>query len=175
MADPNSKVRVSLDLVVSPVGKVKADGAGDFDLDPSFGLAPAIDYSINQYFFVGFSPQLIFGIKGDNSGGNSDSSKELDLLVRVGGNAPIADRIQLYGYLAPGYSIVMLPDSIPIDNPSGFVLGFHAGAMFDLTPNVFLNAQIGYQVGFQDVTVANTTGDFKTNFLQFGLGGGVRL
>lgn len=42
--------------------------------------------------------------------------------------------------------------------------------MFSLTPTMFLNGQVGYELGMQKVNDA----DFNSNLLQVGLGAGVR-
>jgi hypothetical protein len=170
LADQNSKVRVGLNLVPMPFGTAKltlgALGTASNDTAFAFGVMPAVDYTFTPYFFVGFEPQLTFNVKGKNASG--DAAKMLDLLLRVGGNAPVADTIELYGYLAPGYSIVMPSAG---DNATGFVLGFHGGAIFDLTPKLFLNAELGYQLGYQSIHDL----DFKLNYFQIGVGAGLRL
>ena len=169
LASPTAKLRLGLDLVPMPFGSAKAhvQGFGDLSNDTAFafGIMPTADYLLNQYFFIGFAPQLSFNIKGKDA---NEAGKMLDLLVRVGGNAPIADTVELYGYLAPGYSIVFVPNS---DNSKGFVFGFHGGAIFDLTPTAFLNAELGYQIGFQTYQ----SFDYKLSYFQIGLGGGIRL
>ena len=172
-----SALRLGITLAPMPANKVKGSVAGlsgEGDLAFAFALAPTLDYSINQFVFVGLAPQYIFNVKpkdGDNSAGS-----ELDLRLRVGGNAKIADTLMLYGYLAPGYGIVMPGgDSGGIDNPKGFVLGFAAGAMLDFTPSVFGNAELGYQVGYQKTTASGLDIDFKTNYLHIGIGLGVRI
>jgi hypothetical protein len=170
LADPNSKLRLGLNLVPMPFGKAKANisGLGEASADTAFafGIMPAADYILSPYFFVGFAPQLTFNIKGKDFTG--DAGKMLDFLVRAGGNAPVADTIELYGYLAPGYSIVIPPMG---DSSKGFVLGFHGGAILDLAPNLFVNLELGYQFGFQKVHDF----DYKLNYFQIGLGGGMRL
>src|SRR5204863_1344120 len=105
----------------------------------AFGIMPTVDYSVSPYFFIGLAPQYTFNVKGDSS--NGDAASMLDFFLRLGGNAPVADRLQLYAYLAPGYSIVMPSQG---DNSRGFTLGFHGGGMFDLTPNAFVNLELGY-------------------------------
>ena len=108
--------------------------------------------------------------------GDGDAAKELDLRARIGGIAKVADTIRVFGYAAPGYSIIMLPDEADgIDNPAGFVLGFAAGAAFDLAPSTYLSAEIGYQVGYQSTKFLNNDVDFKTNYLHLGVGLGFRL
>ena len=168
-----SPLRLSLTLAPMPAGKFKSSFAGtDVEADTAFAfaLAPTIDYSFNQFAFIGFTPQYIFNVKGKDSTG--DAAKELDLLLRLGGNAKVADTIMLFGYLAPGYGIVM-PSSG--DSAKGFVIGFAAGALFDLTPGLFATGEIGYQLGYQSVKVGDLSVDFKTNFLRIGVGLGVRL
>jgi hypothetical protein len=168
LANPNAKLRVGLNLVPMPFGTAKATlGALEASSDTAFafGIMPAVDYSFHPYFFVGFAPQFTFNVKGKDAG---DSGKMLDLLLRVGGNAPVADTVQLYGYVAPGYSIVMPPMG---DNSTGFTLGFHGGAMLDLTPTMFLNAELGYQLGYQKLHDL----DYKLNYFQIGLGAGLRF
>jgi Outer membrane protein beta-barrel domain len=127
---------------------------------------PTVDFAPHPNFFIGFGPQFTFNIKGKDSDG--DAGKMLDLLLRLGGNANVADTIQLYGYAAPGYSIVMPPQG---DNSKGFVLGFHGGAMFDLAPKFFMNAELGYQFGYQKIKEF----DYKLNYFQIGVGVGARL
>ena len=57
------------------------------------------------------------------------------------------------------------------DSAKGLVVGLHAGAMYDVASNLFLNGQLGYQLGFQKLSDV----DLKSNFLQIGLGVGMRL
>ncbi len=182
-----SVMRLSLTLAPMPMGTIKSGANGkenSTDLGFAFAIAPAFDYSINQFLFVGLAPQFILNVKPKDEMPNvkNDAWKQLDLRVRVGGNAKIADTAMLYGYLAPGYSMLMLPDSAKtagVDDPAGFILGFAAGAMYDLTPDVFLNGELGYQVGYQKVSGTfmgvKVEGDSKTNFLHVGVGLGLRL
>jgi hypothetical protein len=166
---PESKMRVGLNLVPMPIGTLKAINTS-FDAAFAFGLAAFFDYSITPNFFVGVAPQYIFNVKPKD--GMADASKELDLQLRLGGGAPVAEKIQLYGYLSPGYGIIMPSMG---NNPKGLMLGIHAGGMMDVSPTVFVAAEVGYQVGFQKVDFGGTSVDSKSNFLQIGLGGGLRL
>jgi Outer membrane protein beta-barrel domain len=169
LVDSTKKLRLGLNLVPMPFGSLKATVLGtEFSTDTAFafGVMPAIDYLFNPYFFAGFAPQFTFNVKGKNAEG--DAGKAVDLLVRLGGNAPVADTIELYGYVAPGYSIV-----IPAmgDNSTGFTLGFHGGAILELSPTMFANFEIGYQLGYQQLNGF----DYKLNYFQVGLGAGIRL
>ncbi len=169
-ARSESKMRIALDVVPMPfLGKLKASAGGiDISSDAAFafGVMPIFDYSINSNFFVGIGPMYTFNVKGKDSSG--DAAKEIDIMLRVGGGAPVADKVQVYGYLSPGYSIISPPQG---DSPKGFVVGAHAGGMMDVTPSAFVNAEVGYQMGFQSVSGV----DLKTSFLQIGLGAGMHI
>jgi hypothetical protein len=170
----DSKMRLGLNVVPMPfLGKLKASGGGFSDsTDAAFavGVMPIFDYAITPNFFIGLGPLYTFNVKGKDDTG--DASKELDIMLRVGGGAPVADKVQIYGYLAPGYSIIFPPMG---DSFKGLVVGAHAGGMMDLTSSVFVNAEVGYQMGFQKGKLLGADIDYKSNFLQIGLGGGVRL
>jgi hypothetical protein len=172
-----SRMRLGITLAPMPVGTFKVEALGvsqSADTKFAFGIVPTFDYNINEYFFAGLAPQIILNVIPKDAMGSA--GKELDLRARVGGNAKIADTIRLFGYLAPGYSIIMIPDKMSGEsNPAGFVLGFAGGAIFDLTSQLFANAEVGYQVGFQSISYMGVSADTKTNYLHIGLGIGVRL
>ncbi|HXI54620.1 MAG TPA: outer membrane beta-barrel protein [Polyangia bacterium] len=169
---PAVGLRAGLNLVPTPFGQFTGSANTPFgtvsasaDTAFAFGLCPYADYAFHPNFFVGFAPQFTFHVKAKDA---NDSGEQLDLLIRAGANAPIADTLQLYGYVAPGYSILIPPHG---DNPTGFVLGFHGGAMLALTDRAYANFELGYQFGYQSVSA----GDAKTDLFQFGLGIGTRL
>jgi hypothetical protein len=164
-----SKMRLGLTLVPAPFGSLKSNALGpevSFDSAFAFGIMPVFDYLVHPNFFVGVAPSYMLNVKAKDSTG--DSSKELDLMLRLGGGAAVAEKIGVYGYLSPGYSIVSPPMG---DSAKGLVLGFHAGGMLDVASNIFVNAEVGYQLGFQKFMGFDT----KSNFFQIGLGGGIRL
>jgi hypothetical protein len=170
-----SKMRLWLTLVPMPLGSLKGTGTSQ-DTSFAFGIMPIFDYKVHPNVFVGFSPQYTFNVKGKDDTG--DAAKQLDLMLRIGGQAPVADTIQMFGYLTPGYSIIMLPSDASgpgVSNPKGFCLGVHLGAMMDIASNAFVSAELGYQLGFQKMTVLGMDVDAKSNFLQIGLGAGMRL
>lgn len=173
----DSKMRVGLTLVPMPFGRLTTGTvfpgvavSGSADAEFAFGVLPYFDFAVTRYFFVGLAPQLTFGIKPQNVSG--DAAREFDFLVRLGGNAPVADTIQLYGYIAPGYSVVMLPH---LDDGTGLVLGFHGGAIFDLSSKLYLNGELGYQFGYQSTSILGQSVDTHTNYFHLGLGVGLRL
>ena len=173
-APSDSKMRLALNVVPMPfLGKLKVGAGGtDMSLDAAFafGIMPVFDYSIMPNFFVGFSPLYAFNVKPKDATG--DAAKELDLMVRIGGMLPAGDKLNVYGYLSPGYSMIMPSQG---DSAKGLTVGVHAGAAFDVASNIFVNGQVGYQLGFQKVSVGGQDADVKTNYLQIALGAGMRL
>jgi hypothetical protein len=59
--------------------------------------------------------------------------------------------------------------------PQGPVLGAHAGALFDLTPTLFLAAELGYQTGFQRASLNQLDIPYDASFFQTGIGVGARI
>jgi len=173
-AGGESKMRLGLNVVPMPYGKYNASVGGisaSGDTAFAFGIMPFFDYLVTRNFFVGIGPMYTLNVKAKDATG--DASKELDLQARIGGEVPVSDQLDIYGYVSPGYSIIFPPTGDT--KAKGFEVGFHAGAIFNLSSQVFLNGEVGYQLGFQKVTVGGVSGDDKASFLQIGLGGGIRL
>ena len=158
-------MRLGVTLMPMPLGSLGGGGAS-VDSAIAFGVMPVFDYLVLPNVFVGAAPSYTFNVKAKDAMG--DSSSQLDLLLRVGYGLPVNEKLGLYGYASPGYSIISPPEG---PSAKGLVVGLHAGAMFDVASNLFLNGQIGYQLGFQKVSDV----DSKSNFLQIGLGVGMRL
>jgi hypothetical protein len=162
---------------VAPVGSVEFAVDGDDDAESedtstAFGLVGIVDYVINPNISVGFAPRLLLGVQAD---GADESATQLDLAARVTGRFPVAPKVDLFAYGAPGYSFTFPPsDNDALGTPSGFSLGFGGGAAFKLTPVVSLVGELGYSLSFQGGT-AEALGqeidyDYKANFLHLGLG-----
>lgn len=176
-AEAPGRARVSLGIVAAPVGSYTVRGfglSGSGDTEPAFALRPAIDFSLSDYVFIGFSLQYVMNVNTDGlANANVDASKALDLLARVGAHAPVADVVHLFGYVAPGYSIIYPPNDG--NKPQGFVLAASGGALFSVGSRAFLTGEIGYQWGFQELTIANTDFDANLNYLLLSLGLGIKL
>jgi hypothetical protein len=164
-----SKMRLGVMLVPMPLGSLKTSVAGadlSTDLAIAFAVMPVFDYIVMPHLFVGAAPSYAFNVKPKDGGG--DASSQIDLLLRVGTGWALNEKLQLYGYGSPGYSIVKPSNG---DSAKGLVLGLHAGAMMDVSSKLFVNGEVGYQLGFQKVSDV----DSKTNYLQIGLGIGMRI
>jgi hypothetical protein len=175
VARPPTQMRFSAMLVPTPIGNVR-DGSGGsedtFGTQPTVGVMAAFDFVTRANVFVGLAPSYVAGIKA-RADYDVVSSREFDLLVRLGYAHPLGERFHVYGYLAPGYSFVS--GRIPGLNAQGPVLGVHAGGLFDLTPSFFLAAELGYQAGFQRSTFEPTDVAMASSFVQIGLGVGARI
>lgn len=164
-----SKMRLGVTLMPMPLGSLKTNVLGtevSSDSAVAFGIMPVFDYLVLPNVFVGVAPSYTFNVKAKDV--TTDAGSQLDLLLRVGYGLPVNEKLGIYGYASPGYSIISPPQG---DSAKGLVVGLHAGAMYDVASNLFVNGQIGYQLGFQKVSDV----DVKSNFLQIGLGIGMRL
>ena len=165
-------IRLGLTLVPAPFGSLRSGPPGaEFWVGSqfAFGVMPVLDVSLAHHLFVGFAPSYAFNIKAKH--GPEEGARELDLLLRIGAEAAATDRLQLYGYLSPGYGFL---HGLPSDlSAAGPVVGLHGGGRLDLTPTFFVNAEAGYQMGF---LTASPNGSVQyAGFVQIGLGAGVRI
>jgi Outer membrane protein beta-barrel domain len=170
------RVRLGGTVSLLPIGQaqLQAEGVSETaDTATAFGLGGVVEVQLLTNLAVGFAPRLLLNVKGEE---DTESAKELDLAVRVIGNLPVGGSVQLYGFAAPGYSIIYIPD-LPdeITNPAGFIFGFGAGVGFDLNPRFRLATEIGYQLGGQQVSVEDETLDVEISYLHLGVSAMARL
>jgi len=174
-------VRAAAGVEVLPSGSIDTEWQGingSADTDSAFAINAVIDTDLHPNFAIGFAPHVIFGVKGEND--NGDGSTELDLMVRGTGQFPVTPRVRVYGYIAPGYSIVFLADKPDaVDNPAGFVLGFGGGAAFRFGRKAFVTGELGYQIGYQGTTLhafgLSTDVDAATSYFHLGAGIGTNF
>ena len=155
-----------------PVGTLAFE-AGNVDDSESteiaYGFGGQVDYWVNDNISVGFAPRVLLNIKPD---GESDSASQIDLAARVQYNAPVNEQVKAFGFVAPGYSILSLPDAAGDLSPKGFILGFGGGVRYGLDEKLFVQGEAGYTLGFQGGTEQGTDYTFKTNLLHLGVGVG---
>jgi hypothetical protein len=189
-ADRETKrISVGAQVELVPVGEISAGNDDvDFTGDTGFiyGVGANFDFYLNQYLSIGLAPRFLMNVTTkdqDEEQDDDDALTQLDLRARVKGEFPLGAAAHLYGYVAPGYSLIMADDNdfgpFTIDDAKGFIVAFAAGATFDVSANLFLNAEVGYQLGFQTTTASvgglEADGDFATNLLSVGLGVGTRF
>ena len=137
------RVRLGGTVSLLPIGQAHIEAEGlsqSADTATAVGLGGVVEVQLLTNLAVGFAPRLILNVKGEDA---TESGKELDLAVRVIGNVPVGGMVQLYGFAAPGYSIIYVPD-LPdeISNPAGFILGFGGGVGFDINPRFRLAVEL---------------------------------
>jgi hypothetical protein len=155
------------------------DGQTDdesYSLGTGFAVAAQLGVRVAPNLSVAFAPRLVFGMKPEDS---DDEWSQADLAVRLTGHVPLgSEKNEVFGYVAPGYSMIFLPDvryrGITIDDPSGVVLGIGAGAAFEIWPTLSLVGDVGYSWGFHSTTASyqgeSTDADLRTDILHVGLG-----
>ena len=169
---------ISLELM--PAGKLTehATGAGmtldnSADTDTATAVAPFFDYAVTPNLALGFSPQVIFNVKGSNG---SQSATEYDLRARLTLMAPVAPRILVFGRVSPAFSFIDLPSAATTGSHTakGFLFDLAAGVDGQIAPNAFIVFDVGYQFGFQSLTETvlgqSFDVDLRTRYLHFGLG-----
>jgi hypothetical protein len=172
-AAPKLTAGAQIDLL--PVGTLTLDEA-DEGTAFAYGIGASIDYAITPMISIGFAPRYIANVITDNAQDDADAAAELDLRLRVKAQFPVAPALNAYGFLAPGYSIIMLPDDFEgVDDPAGLVVGFGGGVTYDVAPSFFVNGELGYQIGFQSTSFAGNDVDFTSDYLHIGLGAGTRF
>lgn len=174
---PATKMRAGAQLEMLPMGSLEVplgDGASvSADTAVAYGVSATFDYAVTPFLSVGVAPRLILNIKGEDTDGDSDAFKELDLRARVLAHFPVAKGVEVFGSVSPGYSIIM-GDS-DFDDPKGFALAGAVGATYDVSPKAYLSAEVGYQRAFASVSEGGMSSDFDLSFLHVGLGAGTRF
>jgi hypothetical protein len=185
----NKRVSLGAQVDLLPYGKISGgtDSASiDEDAAFAYGVAANLDFHLNRFLSIGLSPRMIFNVTSkdqDADQEDQDALEQFDARLRVKGEFPLGEAVDLYGYVAPGWSWILADDNtfgpVHVDDATGLVVAFAAGAAIDLTPSFFLNGEVSYQLGFQqsNASVGPIDGDFdfKSNYLSVGLGAGARF
>jgi len=177
-AAPGSPWSIGGTLGISPTGKFKVEFGDDTftaDTATAVGLGGLLEYRVNRNVAIGFAPNLIFGVKGQD---DDESGTQLDLPLRIAVGGPVAPKVRLYGFVSPGYSVLFSPDRVDdqtgFGNPSGFMLGFGGGAGFRVGRNLTLTTELGYQFRWLSTDIETVIGTLnvpvEVNYLTFGIG-----
>jgi len=160
-------------LGLSPIGTLKAEALGtsaSVDAATAFEIGGRAEYQIMPLLSIGFAPSIMLNVKAKDA---DNSSSQLDLPLRIVAGGDVAPKIRLYGFAAPGYTI-MFPPSDSMGNtthPSGFMIGFGGGVGYRVAPRFSLNGELGYQFRFVSETAmvgsqsVDVSGQF--NYLTF--------
>jgi len=137
-------------LGLSPIGTLKADAFGmsaSSDAATAFEVGGRAEYHITPLLAIGFAPSILLNVKSKDA---DNSGSQLDLPLRLIAGGEVAPKIRVYGFAAPGYTILFPPsDSMGnTTHPSGFMIGFGGGVGYRVAPRFSLNGELGYQFRF---------------------------
>jgi hypothetical protein len=158
-----------------PSGEIRVAAQGDSlknDTETAIGLGASLEFSVAPNVSIGFAPRILFNIKGD---GGSDSAQQLDLAARAKAHFPVSPKAELFGFISPGYSMILLPDNTADLSPRGLVVGIGGGADIMIGPASFITIELGHTWGFQGGTERGIKYTLATNFLHFGFGLGSKF
>ena len=167
-------------LGLSPIGTLKAKASAQggelsdsVDTATAYELGAQFDFRIMPFLSVGLAPAVLLHIKGQD---DKDSASQLDLPIRVTAGGNVMPQLRIYGFVAPGYTILFPPadDMGNSDRLSGFMVGFGGGVGFKVAPRFAVTGELGYQFRFpsETQTVLGTPVDvtLQDNFLTFAIG-----
>jgi hypothetical protein len=165
---------------LSPVGTLKAtakangnEASNSVDTATAFEVGAHFDVKIMPFLSVGLAPAVLLHVKGQD---DTDSASQLDLPLRVTAGGNVMPQLRIYGFVAPGYTILFPPaDQMGnSDRLSGFMVGFGGGVGFHVAPRFAVTGELGYQFRFpsETRTVLGTPVDLtiQANYLTFALG-----
>jgi Outer membrane protein beta-barrel domain len=181
-ARPASNFQVGAVFLPMLLGRLATGPSGNdtsSNLDFAYGVGLSFGYRVLAGLSVGVAPQVVFHLSAKDSAGYSviESEKEYDLMARIAYAYAVAPKLNVYAEVLPGYSFVtynkvVLGSQAP--RARGMVMAGGLGATFDVSDPFFVNAGVGYQVGFQQ-SHGISDRDVKTKFLRIALGGGVKF
>ena len=181
-ANDSNKFQVGVDILPMVLGRVTTGPRGNetsSKLDAAYGFGLSFGYRVLAGLSVGLAPQVVFHLTAKDSAGYPviTSEKEYDLMARIAYAYRIDPKVEVVAEVFPGYSFVtynqiVLGSQAP--RARGIVVGGGLGAAFAITGQLFANAGVGYQVGFQ-TSHGISDRDVRTKFLRIALGGGMKF
>jgi hypothetical protein len=167
-------VQLGVMFEMMPNGSIAtSNGGSDVTTDAAFAVAvaPYLDVSPGRsYVSLGFSPQILLGVKG--TAADAQSATEYDLRARLTLRDPVSPQGTVYLRFSPGYSIVSIPNlTAGWSDPKGPVFDFSVGTEVSVGSKLVFVFDLGYQLGFQSASSdAGVTADFNTRYLHVGVG-----
>lgn len=139
---------------------------GKADFPAVFGAEFQAGYRMHPNFSVGGVGQLFLNMKPDEE----DSAREIDIFAQATGHYAVSPKWDLDGFLAPGYSVLLIPGS---GDAKGLAFRWGGGALYRITDHIGFAAEVSQQLGFQKARRNNADVDMKTSSVS--LFGGIRF
>lgn len=181
-----SKMRAQAQFELLPVGSAKTtvmnESSDPQDAALAYGITAAFDYAVTPYLSIGVAPRVVFNVAAaepmNEPGEQEDKGTEYDLRARISGHYPIARGLEVNASVMPGYTFVTSSiEGAP--TAKGFALGGAVGLTYDITPRMFVGAEVGYQRAFLsselDLGTTKLDLDADLSYMHVGLGAGTRF
>jgi hypothetical protein len=130
------------------------------------GVVPYLQLDLFRHLYLALAMQFLPSVKwGDTTSSNNNlfggSGRELDYLLQVGLTVPVARRIRLLAFAAPGYSFLFASNLVKVYADPGTAHGFlfqtGFGMIVSLGEHAFLDFRGAGQWGFQNNKVQSAT------------------
>jgi hypothetical protein len=131
---------------------------GRSDFAAAYAVELQAGYRILPYFSVALAPQMFFNLHP----GEEATAREVELFVEATGHIVLQPRWDLDVFLAPGYSVLLVPDA---DDATGLAFRWGGGPMFYIGKHLSFGAELSQQLGFQRTERAAGDVDMKTSFV----------
>lgn len=171
--EPEHKAWLGGQMGLSPIGSLEASASNggnsatlSNDASTAFELGGRFEYRVNPNISIGAAPGIVFHIQGTNG---NDSATALDLPLRISAGGDVAPQVRLYGFAAPGYSI-LFPPSGAMGNASGFMFGLGGGMNYQVMPRLAVVGELGYQWRFLSTEQSGIDVSLHANYLTFTVG-----
>lgn len=173
---PEPSPQVGVELAVLPSGTFKIDSGGetrDIEAATAYGVGVAVRFPLGRYAAVDIAPRWLMNVTFSDEA-DVGTAIEIDFRARlIAGFWPLPN-VMLYGSVAPGYSVILLPELPELDEeiatPKGPVLGLGAGIIYAMNQRFSLTTEIGYQFGFQQTEIDYMPLDSTSNYLHVSVG-----
>jgi hypothetical protein len=171
----NRKLQVGVSFVPMGLGKYTYRPTLTSDLVKSdayfaYGAAVSASSEVLPHLLVGLAPQIIYNVQEKTPQIWAKAVSEWDLMARIAYSYPVAETINLYAEVLPGYSLIKNESG-----SAGFVVAGGVGVAMDLTDRFFVNLGGGYQIGFQKIANGGNTLESRTRYVRFALGAGTKF
>lgn len=177
----SSRMRAQAQFELLPLGSGDQTLAGasmSRDTALAYGISAGFDYAVLPYLSIGVAPRLVLNVKPKEAADGTDADKEVDLRARIVGHFPVAPKLEIFGAVSPGYTFV-LSSTEGVDAAKGFAIAGSAGVTYDVSPSVFLGAEVGYQRAFTSTSITlggqSMSTDLDLSYMHVGLGVGTRF